>query len=113
MIDSFSIVAVAGGFFAGSLLVWLVLRMRVAAAREQGRQELMVDLATARERASRIPVLEQKTVDLEREVAQARVPRSLSSPTPGRWPPTPARAGSPRRRSRPPWGRRAFSGSRV
>ena len=72
MIDSFSIVAVAGGFFAGSLLVWLVLRMRVAAAREQGRQELMVDLATARERASRIPVLEQKTVDLEREVAQAR-----------------------------------------
>ena len=75
-IDSFAIVvvvfAVASGIALGAILVWLMMRGGVSAAREQGRLELAVDLATANERASRIPVLEEKIRTLESEIELAR-----------------------------------------
>ena len=71
-IDSFSIIAVTSGVVLGAVLVWLMLRGRVSAAREQGRLELAVELATASERASRIPVLEEKIRTLESEIELAR-----------------------------------------
>lgn len=71
-IDSFAIVAVASGIALGAVLVWFMLRGGVSAAREQGRLELAVDLATANERASRIPVLEEKIRTLESEIELAR-----------------------------------------
>ena len=75
-IDSFAIVvvvvAVTSGIALGAILVWLMMRGGVSAAREQGRLELAVDLATANERASRIPVLEEKIRTLESEIELAR-----------------------------------------
>ena len=71
-IDSFAIIAVTSGIALGAVLVWFMLRGGVSAAREQGRLELAVDLATANERASRIPVLEEKIRTLESEIELAR-----------------------------------------
>ena len=71
-IDSFAIVVFASGIALGAVLVWFMLRGGVSAAREQGRLELAVDLATANERASRIPVLEEKIRTLESEIELAR-----------------------------------------
>ncbi len=71
-IESFYIVAVVLGIVLGGLVAWLSMRGRVRAAREQGSLELAVELAIERERASRIPVLEQKVHMLEQDLIQAR-----------------------------------------
>jgi len=70
--DSFSLLALIVGIALGAGLVWLMLRAKAGSAREQGRLELAVELATANERASRIPVLEEKIRSLESELMLAR-----------------------------------------
>ncbi len=72
MIDRLSIIVFLVGLAAGGGLAWVALLGRVKAARERGQLDLAVDLATERERASRIPVLEQKTQSLEQDIAQVR-----------------------------------------
>ncbi|MBD5803036.1 DNA recombination protein RmuC [Azoarcus sp. Aa7] len=70
------LVAVLGGVVAGALLVWLLLRGRAAeaaaAAIEQGRAEVRVELAAATERASRVAGLEQQLAATAAQLAEAR-----------------------------------------
>lgn len=77
-IESNTIVALVLGIAMGAILLWLMLRGRESAAREQGRLEMSVDLATANERASRIPGLEQKISALETDIEVAREQNLLS-----------------------------------
>ncbi len=71
-IESNSLVMLIVGGAIGAALVWFMSRARLSAAREQGRLELAVDLATANERSSRIPSLEDKIHALESELVLAR-----------------------------------------
>ena len=71
-IDSFSLTSMILGLVVGAGIVWIMLRTKASAAREQGRLELAVDLATVTERASRIPELEEKIRLLEAEIVVAR-----------------------------------------
>ena len=77
-IESNTIVALVLGIAMGAILLWLMLRGRESAVREQGRLEMSVDLATANERASRIPGLEQKISALETDIEVAREQNLLS-----------------------------------
>ncbi len=71
-IESISLVMLIVGLAIGAGLVWLMSRAKASAAREQGRLELAVELATANERSSRIPFLEEKIRTLEAEIVLAR-----------------------------------------
>ena len=71
-IESISLVMLIVGLAIGAGLVWLMSRAKASAAREQGRLELAVELATANERSSRIPFLEEKIRTLESEIVLAR-----------------------------------------
>ena len=70
--ESFSLVVLVLGVVCGAALAWFVLRGRVAASREQGRLELSVELATANERASRVPILEDRVRELELDAITSR-----------------------------------------
>ena len=70
--ESFSLVVLVLGVMCGAALAWFVLRGRVATSREQGRLELSVELATANERASRIPILEDRVRELELDAITSR-----------------------------------------
>ena len=70
--ESFSLVVLALGVVCGAALAWFILRGRVAASREQGRLELSVELATANERASRVPILEDRVRELELDAVTSR-----------------------------------------
>lgn len=70
--ESFSLVVLVLGVMCGAALAWFVLRGRVAASREQGRLELSVELATANERASRVPILEDRVRELELDAITSR-----------------------------------------
>ena len=71
-IDNLSLIALIAGVVVGAILVWFMLRTKADAARAQGRLELAVDLAIAQERASRIPLLEEKIRSFESEMAALR-----------------------------------------
>lgn len=71
-IESNSMVFLFSGLAIGAGLVWLLLRARISEAREQGRLALSIELATATERANRIPALETKISSLESELDLAR-----------------------------------------
>lgn len=71
-IDSFSTITLLVGLMLGAAFAWILLRVRVTAAREAGRMELAVELATERERASRVPVLDEKNRVLEMDLMQIR-----------------------------------------
>jgi len=71
-IDSFSTITLLVGLMLGAAFVWILLRGRVTAAREAGRMELAVELATERERASRVPLLDEKNRVLELDLMQIR-----------------------------------------
>ncbi len=71
-IDSFSLVGIFVAIVVGASLAWLFMRGKLIAARDQARLELSVDLATAHERASRIPTLEEKIHALESQLVAAR-----------------------------------------
>lgn len=71
-IESNTMVFLFSGLAIGAGLAWLLLRSRISEAREQGRLALSIELATATERANRIPVLETKISSLESELDLAR-----------------------------------------
>lgn len=60
------------GFAVGAAVSWLLMRGRVAIEVERARSESSTALAAARERESRIPGLEAKLAETERELATNR-----------------------------------------
>jgi DNA repair exonuclease SbcCD ATPase subunit len=69
------------GLVIGVLLTWLLTRGRLAAAVEQGKAAVAVDLATANERASRVPTLEAQVAGLldQQEASQREILRLATS----------------------------------
>lgn len=71
-LDNTYIISFVLGICLGAGVIWLVFRGKINLSREQGRAEQAVELATATERATRIPVLEEKIRSLESEIILAR-----------------------------------------
>lgn len=71
-LDNTDIISFVLGTCLGAGVIWLVFKGKINVSLEQGRAELAVDLATANERATRIPDLEDKIRSLESEIAFAR-----------------------------------------
>lgn len=66
-IELTQLIIATGGFILGILITWIVNRGTLATATQRGRSDAAIELATANERASRVPVLEKEIVDLQEQ----------------------------------------------
>jgi len=68
--QAYPLIAGIIGLALGILIAWLLLRGRIAMAAEQGRAEVSIELASFKERASRIPSLETELAKAEQQLGE-------------------------------------------